>query len=288
MDIDGDGYLDILSGTYSRYEESMAGLFYVLRGKPDGAFQPAEVLKGTDGEPLIIPVKGEQNDIERICTRPFAVDWDGDGHLDLVVGNFAGTFYWFKGHGKGQFLPNAEQLKAGKQPLRIRGAHSDPFVIDWDGDGDQDILSGSTEGGVQWAENVAGKGKPPELLPFKPLIKPGKTVADGETLKEDQLVGPTKDTRVWVADVNGDGKLDLLVGDSVTLIEPAKGLSEEEFQKKKREWQEEVSKITKKMNEEKDDTERTKLSREFVELYQKSSAFMKQERTGFVWVYYRN
>src|SRR6185503_17156507 len=103
---------------------------------------------------------------ENICTRPFAVDWDGDGHLDLVVGNFSGTFYWFKGEGKGKFQPKPEAImigKAGDRPLKVSGAHSDPFVIDWDGDGDLDLISGSSEGGVMWAENVAGKGKPPEL-----------------------------------------------------------------------------------------------------------------------------
>ena len=60
MDIDGDGHLDILSGSYSRMDKDMAGLFQVLYGKADGTFRKAEVLKGTDGEPLIIPIKGRR------------------------------------------------------------------------------------------------------------------------------------------------------------------------------------------------------------------------------------
>ena len=56
MDLDADGRCDILSGSYSRMEQAMAGLFQVLHGKEDGTFRRAEVLKGTDGEPLIIPV----------------------------------------------------------------------------------------------------------------------------------------------------------------------------------------------------------------------------------------
>src|SRR5437899_617107 len=121
-----------------------------MYGKADGTFRKAEVLKGVDGQPLILPAG------ENICTRPFAVDWDGDGHLDLVVGNVAGTFYWFKGQGKGKFLPKPEQIKAGGRPLKIDGKHSDPFVIDFDGDGSLDLVSGSGDGGVYWARNKAG------------------------------------------------------------------------------------------------------------------------------------
>ena len=36
MDLDGDGHLDILSGSYSRMDTDMAGLFQVLYGNPDG------------------------------------------------------------------------------------------------------------------------------------------------------------------------------------------------------------------------------------------------------------
>src|SRR6516165_1721595 len=267
-------------------EKDMAGLFQVLYGKPDGTFRKAEVLKGTDGKPLIIPANGDEQLTEKICTRPFAVDWDGDGLLDLVVGNFSGTFYWFKGEGKGRFRPKPEIIKTGDAPLRIQGAHSDPFVIDWDGDGALDLLSGSSNGGVQWARNRAPKGKPPELGPFEWLIKPGRTIEYGQLLSEEELTGPTNATRVWVADVNGDGKLDLLVGDSVTLIAPKKGVSVEEFKKKFAAWQKAFQSASKEMSSATaDEAKSNKAREEFQKIYNQRTEFMNEEHTGFVWLY---
>lgn len=288
MDLDGDGKLDILSGSYSRMESSMAGLFQVLRGNGDGTFRPAEVLKGTDGEPLIIPA-GEDKITEKICTRPYAVDWDGDGHLDLVVGTFAGTFYWFKGHGKGKFDPKPQQVMSGGQPLRVPAAHGDPFVVDWDGDGDLDIVSGSSDGGVYWAENKAGKGKPPEMGPFRAIVEPGRHHGGGtEFVREGDLKGPAGDTRVWVADVNGDGKLDLIVGDCVTLRRPADGLSEEECRKKLAAWQKEFEAANAAVNKAGTDQKaREKAYDEYRKVYSRRSEFLHEEMTGFVWLYLR-
>jgi hypothetical protein len=284
VDIDGDGHLDILSGSYSRMEQDMAGLFQVLHGKGDGTFGTAEVLKGTDGKPLIIPAD-EQKLTEKICTRPFAVDWDGDGHLDLVVGNFSGTFYWFKGQGKGKFSPKPELITAGGSPLRINGAHSDPFVVDLDGDGDLDIVSGSYDGSVYWAENIAGKGKPPVLKPFRPLIQPAPQPKHGHPLREEDLTGPVNASRIWVADVNGDGKLDILVGDCVTLMYPAKGLSDAEFVKRHADWEKETQVALQALNSATDAKAREKASGDYNKAYERRTEFMREERTGFVWLY---
>jgi hypothetical protein len=285
VDLDGDGRRDILSGSYSRMEQSMAGLFQVLWGQPDGTFKKAVTLNGTDGKPLIIPVAGD-NWIKNICTRPFAVDWDGDGQLDLVVGNFFGSFYLFKGQGKGKFLPQPEEIKAGNQPLKIEGHHSDPFVVDWDGDGDLDLLSGSSEGGVQWAENRAGAGKPPQLEPFRPLIKAGPQVADGQILREEDLKEPLGCTRVWVDDFNSDGKLDILVGDTATLISQADGLTETDFKKKFADWRKSINEASTQMNTAVNDPKkRNEAQQRFQSLYSQRSEFMKEDRTGFVWLY---
>ena len=117
--------------------------------------------------------------------------WQDRDDLDLVVGNFPGTFYLFQGEGQGKFAPVPEEMKADDgKPLLVTGHHSDPFVIDWDQDGDLDILSGSGNGGIQWAENRAGPGKPAELAPFQVLIPPRAHADVGEVLKEADIKGP--------------------------------------------------------------------------------------------------
>ncbi|MCB9895821.1 MAG: VCBS repeat-containing protein [Planctomycetes bacterium] len=179
MDLDADGINDILSGCYSQSgHDDMVGSFWVLRGQGEGKFAKPAELTGTDGKLLCVHSKFDSRDselTENICTRPFAVDWDGDGDLDIVSGNFKGTFYVFTGEGKGKFQPAAVELKnANGDALKVSGVHSDPFVIDWDGDGDLDLVASSSSGDVVWAENTAGAGKPgaPKLSAFQTLIAP--------------------------------------------------------------------------------------------------------------------
>ncbi|APW61135.1 FG-GAP-like repeat-containing protein [Paludisphaera borealis] len=268
-------------------QNDMAGLFQVLYGREDGTFRRAEVLKGTDGEPLIIPLKGRQM-TENICTRPFAIDWDGDGNLDLVVGTFAGTFHLFKGQGKGKFPPEPEEIKVDGKPLKIDGYHSDPFVVDWDGDGDLDLMSGSSEGGVQWAENRAGPSKPPRLKPFRSLIDHGPRLDYGQVLREADLTGPSGDTRIWVDDVNSDGKLDILVGDMTPLISPSGTLTEAEFKKKFADWNASIGEAAKELNAAgADPKKQNEAQQRYQKLYDQRSDFMKEDRTGFVWLYLR-
>lgn len=283
MDLNSDGHIDILSGSYSRMGNPMAGLFQVLYGNADRTFKKAVELKGTDNKPLIIPPDDKQGDTESICTRPTAVDWDGDGDLDLVVGNFTGTFYLFTGEGGGKFAPKATQIKTGGKSLKIKGHHSDPFVIDWDGDGDLDILSGSADGGVQWAENTAGAKKTPELKKFAALIAAPKEVK--HECRPNEVTTPFGSTRVWAADVNGDKKLDILVGDTINLISPAEGVNETDFAKRYEKWNKDLTAMGEQMAGVTDEKKQGELQEKMNEHFNKREEFINDDRTGFVWLY---
>lgn len=289
MDLDGDGKTDILSGSYSRHGRPMAGLFQVLRGQEGGGFAAAAVLEGTDGKPLEITADDAEDDtsVEKICTRAFAVDLDGDGKLDLVSGNFVGTFALFRGEGGGRFAPRSTWLENDTGPLRVQ-SHSDPYFVDWDGDGDQDLLSGSAQGGAFLFENV-GTEKAPKFAAMQTLLRPTGYGGD-DRLGDAHVTKPQASTRVWADDIDGDGKLDLLVGDSLSLAFPAEGVDEAEAKTKLAAWKTKQSEVFSSMQsngEQPTQEEQKKFQKAYEALMKERAKFVRDENTGFVWVLYR-
>lgn len=276
MDLDGDGHTDILSGCYSRHERDMAGLFHLLRGTADGAFAKPVQVKGTDGELLILPMREDQI-VDRICTRPFACDLDADGDLDLVVGNFTGTFAVYHGEGKGRFSPTATWLEKDGERLQV-AAHSDPFLCDWDGDGDLDLLSGSAQGGVFLFVNEGSESEP-KFGTRQTLLEPAGYGGAGEVFGDAHLKAPASGTRVWADDVDGDGKLDLLVGDQVMLLHAAKGVAEADAKKRYAAHQQKQTKVFQDLQD-----EPAKISDAYQKLEKEKAEFVHEERTGFVWL----
>jgi len=261
VDFDGDGHLDILSGSYA------PGDLYLFRGEGKGKFKASEILKDKDGKPIRVGY----------ASTVFAHDWRGTGKLDLLCGCIEG-FIWLVPNEGTRTKPaygKPVKLTAGGSPIQVPHGDSHAIVADWDGTGTPGLVVGCGDGSVLWYKNVGSKAEP-KLAAARTLVPaPPQVPYD----KPDQL--PTKASRgsrakVWVCDWNGDGLPDLLVGDfSMTygempkLTEKDKALQKEtqakleKLQKEMRPYQEaiqkvyeETEKITDPVKKEKERTER--------------------------------
>ncbi|QDU85261.1 FG-GAP repeat protein [Planctomycetes bacterium Pla163] len=280
MDIDADGHIDILSGCYSDHKP-MAGLFWVLKGKADGTFAAAESLKGTDGKPLIIHMPEGADVVRTICTRPTALDYDGDGDLDIVSGNFEGTFHLFEGLGNGTFAPRSTPLvDANGEELTV-GHHSDPVFVDWDGDGDRDLVSGSGHG-IHIFTNNGESG----YAPARDLFYYTSTAGAYEdvTFGEAHITKPQGSIRLWIEDMNGDGRFDLVMGDSAYVTNVADGLTEDEARTRLAAWQKKMDTL---LDEHGDAEWDDAMDEAFNALYAERATIVTEGGVGFVWVAYQ-
>ena len=216
MDWNNDGHLDILSGCYWTHGAD-GGYVQVLAGNGTLDFSSAEPVKNAAGDPLLnTQLSGDTssgmdiNQTKTICTHQHAVDYDGDGDLDLVVGCFGPEFFLYENAGSNEDI----QLQSAVElPVKSNAHHSAPHLVDWDGDGDLDLLSGSVLGGAIISENLGTRAKP-QWDSFRQLIAPAHVEP---STPSERKIEPSQRTRVWATDWNRDGLLDLLVGDCASI-----------------------------------------------------------------------
>lgn len=297
MDWTNDGKLDILSGCYWT-EGADGGYIQLLEGRGGNDFAESKDLLSGEGKPLLNEALAEDksNQTSIICVQQHAVDYDGDGDLDLVVGCFGQDFFLYENKG----TAGKPDLVTTPRKLEIKSPdyHSAPHLVDWDGDGDLDLLSGSGNGGVLYSEN-AGTRAEPKWSEFTRLIS--KSEIAEQVLLDGATVQPSQSTRVWATDWNGDGLLDLLVGDSASLLTPAEGLTKEEFEQKRKEYQEAFTAVAQKQQpmmeksmalREKGEEVPEELEKalqenmqELQKVFASQDKFQTADRTGFVWLY---
>lgn len=238
MDLNQDGIQDVISG-------SVGGELYIIRGLGKGQYAGPRTIQFRNanggGEPIspTTPAPkekefGPKDFVEGrnikfgLVATPAAVDWNHDGHLDLLVGSDEVPMMLVPGVGKMSFGEPIPILAGGK---KIELGYAAPSVADWDGDGIVDLLVGTKHGAVWFFK--AGKPGPDGM----PRLAEGISLIANYKRPESQSARPqprsVKHAIVQAVDWNGDGSLDLLVGDRDTTtvqVIPDERLSEKQKQ----------------------------------------------------------
>ncbi|NYT26574.1 MAG: VCBS repeat-containing protein [Candidatus Thiodubiliella endoseptemdiera] len=132
---------------------------------------------------------------------PTLADIDGDGDLDLVMGEFYGTLKYYQNTGTTS-NPAYEVKTGNSNPFDgiDVGRHSAPTLADIDGDGDLDLVAGEMYGTLKYYQNTGTTSNPTYE------VKTG-----GSNPFNGIDVGLY--SRPTLADIDGDGDLDLVVGE---------------------------------------------------------------------------
>ena len=212
VDYDNDGDLDIAVGIQdgedygwdNAYNDKgmwtngpLHGYVYLIENK-NGKYELKGKIKA-GGKP--IDVYGQPS--------PNFADFDNDGDLDIICGQFLDKFTWFENVGtrekpeyaKGRYLENRNGILHMDLEMIV------PVGLDWDKDGDVDLVVGDEDGRVAFVENT---GKVENHMPvFK---SPKYFQQKAEDVKFGALVSP------FSVDWDDDGDEDLICGNSAGYI----------------------------------------------------------------------
>ena len=193
LDLDHDGDLDLISGNRP--------------GRVETWFNT-----GSAAAPVFTSATGTANPFNAVSLLfeavPSVVDLDGDGDLDVVLANAYGQVEAWRNTGTSG-APAFTRLSGTENPFASLDLGSDatPAFFDLDGDGDLDLVSGFSGGTLRAWRNTGSATVPAGFTELTGAANP----FNGITVGSGQNSAPS------FVDLDGDGNLDLVVGNYSTL-----------------------------------------------------------------------
>ncbi|MHC4434426.1 MAG: FG-GAP repeat domain-containing protein [Planctomycetota bacterium] len=215
-DYDGDGVLDLIVGVGDWEDYGWDNAFDAqgrwTRGPLHGYVYLIRNAGTTENPKYAKPEKilagGKPVDVYGMPSPSFA-DFDADGDLDLICGEFVDKFTWFENTGtraQPEFAAGRHLIYQGKE-LRMDLCMIVPVALDWDKDGDVDLVVGQEDGRVAFVENTG------RLVDGMPAFEaPEFFRQQADDVKFGALVTP------YSFDWDNDGDEDLICGNTAGYI----------------------------------------------------------------------
>lgn len=248
VDWEGDGDQDLLVGVGDwsdygwdhAYDENgvwkngpLHGYVYLIENGPEGYGEPRKIKTG---EPVVTlqslkDENGTEVDLKttaefRALARQYAdkgveidvygwpspnyADFDGDGDMDLLCGEFLDGFTYFENEGTREvpiFAEGSKMVGSDGKPLVMDLQMITPVAIDWDRDGDMDLICGDEDGRVALIEMLDPEGASGPVF-----AQPVYFQQEADTLKFGALATP------FAYDWDKDGDEDILCGNTAGYI----------------------------------------------------------------------
>lgn len=208
-DFNDNGLMDFVAGNHRGQM-----LWWPNLGTPEEpVFKYPRIIWRADGKPLDVGMHG----------TPAIADWDGDGRKDLIISHiWEGYYSFFRNVGTNAdrvfewagfieadgepitspFTPVPEATTPTGDPIFHRDYFAIPHPVDWNGNGQLDMIAGSyVTGRVYLYENIGTEPDGRPILTFQ-----GEIMADNEPLDVGWAAAPVP------VDIRNNGRLDLIVG----------------------------------------------------------------------------
>ena len=111
--------------------------------------------EGTDAEPTFtaetfVQEGGSDLFVRSARSSPVVIDYDNDGRKDLITGNTDGQLLFYRNIGTdaAPVFDGYVMLQSEGVVIDLVATRSRPFVCDWNGDGQLDVLIGCSDGSV--------------------------------------------------------------------------------------------------------------------------------------------